>query len=87
MNVKEQETQLKNDLNTRIIVTILIWAILVAFAIYRLYVVSQPPPIQPIISARVTAIETENLTILRTSVKTPPDQTTRLTIRRAEPFD
>ncbi len=87
MNVKEQENQLRLDLLTRIVVTVLIWVVLVAIAAVRLVTLTRPLSIPPVVTVSVPTIKEENLTTLRTSLKAAPDETTRLPITNPEPFD
>lgn len=85
MNIKEQENQLRFNLNFEILLCVFVWLIFwgfIGFRLYRLRATAEPPLT---IGMNVPSVKQSNLDILRTSLKSITSS--NLPAVRLEPFD
>ncbi|HCQ31194.1 TPA: hypothetical protein DIU27_02290 [Candidatus Collierbacteria bacterium] len=85
MNIKEQESQLRLNLNLEIYSLTILWIIFWVFIGYRLWSFGQLPEAPLAIGENVPTIKQGNLEILRSSIKSVSGS--NLPVVRMEPFD
>lgn len=87
MNIKEQESQLRLNLNLRIVITLIVYLLLSGFVAYRLYSLGKTPKLLDTGGiVIVPVLKEDDFETLRTSVKSIPS-IPQTPIVRPEPFD
>ncbi|MBI1871849.1 hypothetical protein HYS10_00325 [Candidatus Collierbacteria bacterium] len=86
MKPKEQENQLRFDLNFRIIFSVFVWLSLAGAVAFRLWSLRAVPPISLVSTVAVPSLKQDNITTLRSSIKAPADAGILPNVR-PEPFD
>lgn len=86
MKPKEQENQLRFDLNFRIVFSVFVWLSLVGAVAFRLWSLRVVPSLSLVSTVTVPSLKQDNIATLRSSIKAPVD-TGVLPNVRPEPFD
>lgn len=86
MKPKEQENQLRLDLNFRIIFSVFVWLCLVFALAFRLWSLRTIPSLSLVSTVTVPSLKQDNIATLRGSIKAPTG-TGVLPSVRPEPFD